>query len=282
MFYCWSDSMIVLALLQKPPCSWTTFISNRVSKIVDLVGIDCWKHVRSEHNSADIISRGVQPKDMIDNYLWWHGPSWLSAGGNDWEIESQREFHTEGERRSVKIFFTYFKDFEDVLVRFSSYSKALRVMAYVYRFISLLRRKTDSAAHAKISLNELQVVKRKLIIITQKVYFPEEYLNLTNGQPINSSSSLLNLHPFVDEEGLIRVGVGLPTPSSCLSVKDIPLFYHVVVCFIHQVTLHGRIQLKLRVLSAEFWIPRSRTLIKSVIGRCKTLLLQDYVCIASG
>ncbi|XP_075162761.1 uncharacterized protein LOC142235393 [Haematobia irritans] len=276
-FYCWSDSMIVLAWLQKPPCSWTTFISNRVSKIVDLVGVDCWRHVRSEHNPADIISRGVQPKDLIDNSLWWHGPSWLSDGGNDWEIESQREFSTEEERRSIKIFFTYIKNFEDVLVRFSSYSKALRVMAYVYRFISLLRRKFDSAADAKISFNELQVVKRKLIIITQKVYFPEEYLNLTNGQPINSSSSLLNLHPFVDEDGLIRVGGRLANAVFLSFSERHPIILpyncklsHLLVCFIHQVTLHGGIQLMLRVLRAEFWIPRSRTLIKSVIGRCKT------------
>ncbi|XP_065368821.1 uncharacterized protein LOC135961251 [Calliphora vicina] len=33
-FFTWSDSMIVLAWLQKPPNSWTTFVANRVSKIV--------------------------------------------------------------------------------------------------------------------------------------------------------------------------------------------------------------------------------------------------------
>ncbi|XP_075150682.1 uncharacterized protein LOC142224782 [Haematobia irritans] len=34
---CWTDSTIVLSWLSKPPCYWSTFVANRVSKIIDVV-----------------------------------------------------------------------------------------------------------------------------------------------------------------------------------------------------------------------------------------------------
>ena len=34
----WTDSTIVLAWLRKPPCTWSTFVANRVSSILQCVG----------------------------------------------------------------------------------------------------------------------------------------------------------------------------------------------------------------------------------------------------
>jgi len=75
-FY-WTDSTIVLAWLNKPPCKWTAFVANRVAKIAQTTDAGKWSHVRSEHNPADLASRGVLPQELINNSLWWHGPEWL-------------------------------------------------------------------------------------------------------------------------------------------------------------------------------------------------------------
>jgi len=32
------------------------------------------KHVRSEHNSADLASRGVSLRELVHSQLWWEGP----------------------------------------------------------------------------------------------------------------------------------------------------------------------------------------------------------------
>ncbi|XP_070138616.1 uncharacterized protein [Drosophila bipectinata] len=37
--YCWTDSTIVLAWLQKPACQWTTFVANRVTKITQFTDV---------------------------------------------------------------------------------------------------------------------------------------------------------------------------------------------------------------------------------------------------
>ncbi|XP_075162763.1 uncharacterized protein LOC142235394 [Haematobia irritans] len=274
-YACWSDSTIVLAWLQKPPASWTTFVSNRESKIVDLVGKDCWGHIASEHNPADILSRGLRAQELDGNTLWWHGPSFI-RDSNYGSFQSQDEFHTDEECRDITAHFSYISDFEDILVRFSSYSRALRVMAYVYKFISLLKGKSPPMVDLQVSFSELQFVKTSLVVVAQKVYFPKEYFSLTNDSPLPTSSKLLSLNPFIDKEGVIRVGGRLSNAISLSFNEKHPVilpneskFSRLLINFIHEITLHGGNQLMLRVLRSEFWIPRAKNLIRNVIRNCR-------------
>ncbi|XP_073831801.1 uncharacterized protein [Musca autumnalis] len=220
-YYCWSDSMIVLAWLQKPPSSWTTFVANRVSKIVDKVEKDKWRHVKSEFNPADLISRGIRPQDLIDNSLWWHGPSWLKSSSNQWE-RNDIEFVTEEEERKLKSYATFIKDYDDVLNRFSCYAKALRQMAYVFRFFDCLAKKKRFSTKF-LSSEELQIVKERLVVIAQKVYFKEEYYDLIKDNSISPKSHLLCLNPFVDEKGLMRVGGRLGNATSLSRSEKHPI-----------------------------------------------------------
>lgn len=76
--FCWNDSTIVLSWLAEPPCFWTTFVANRVSKIIQIINPSNWYHVMSESNSADLASRGVYPQELLI----------ISCGGMD-QIVSQ-------------------------------------------------------------------------------------------------------------------------------------------------------------------------------------------------
>jgi hypothetical protein len=62
----WTDSTIVLAWLAAPATRWKVYVANRVAEIQRLMEIEAgtWKHVSSENNPADIISRGVYPIDF--------------------------------------------------------------------------------------------------------------------------------------------------------------------------------------------------------------------------
>lgn len=77
--YLWSDSMIVLCWLQKEPSTLKTFVSHRVATIQELTETDQWRHVASEKNPADLISRGVNPDKLLENSLWFHGPDFLQV-----------------------------------------------------------------------------------------------------------------------------------------------------------------------------------------------------------
>ncbi len=73
--YCW---------LKKTPNSLKTFVSHRVSAINELVPSEYWKHVSTQHNPADLASRGVNPTALISSSLWWEGSPWLKRPPVQW------------------------------------------------------------------------------------------------------------------------------------------------------------------------------------------------------
>ncbi|XP_059217691.1 uncharacterized protein LOC131994814 [Stomoxys calcitrans] len=282
--FCWTDSTIVLSWLAKPPCCWNTFVANRVSRITQVVDPSKWSHVESEHNPADLASRGTYPSELINSKLWWNGPTWLSKDSKHWPKNTTKEIEeTDLEKKPIKVHFTYFQNFDDVLERFSSFSRALRVIAYVYRFYFNTHPKFRSNYHRsdnKITNSEILFVRKQLISIYQKAFYPNEYMVLSSKKTIPSTSPLLSLNPFVDAEGIMRV-CGRLELSPMLSYNErhpILLPYNcqysrLLIQFIHQISLHGGNQLVLRLVRTQYWIPKVQNLIKTTIHRCKTCII---------
>ncbi|GFW13756.1 integrase catalytic domain-containing protein [Trichonephila clavipes] len=71
----WTYSTIVLAWIKKYPSVLKPFVKNRISVIQHLTEVSSWKHVQSQENPADIISRGIDTDKIQDFVLWWYGPS---------------------------------------------------------------------------------------------------------------------------------------------------------------------------------------------------------------
>lgn len=286
---CWTDSTIVLSWLAKPPCYWTTFVANRVSKITQVISPIHWYHVKSESNPADLASRGIHPQDLLENELWWRGPHWLTNPSSTWS-KRYRPSHddTDLERKIVNVHFSYFNHFEDILDRFSSFPKALRVVAYVYRFLHRTHPKYRSnyAKETKIiSTSEILMVQNRLLSMSQKAFYPNEYAALSAKNSIASSSSLLSLNPFLDSEGILRI-CGRLASSPLLTYNErhpviLPYscqYSRLLVRFIHDISLHGGNQLVLRLVRTQFWIPKVKNLIKSIINHCKPCILYKRRC----
>ncbi|GFS63460.1 integrase catalytic domain-containing protein [Trichonephila clavipes] len=54
-------------------------VQNRVAKIQELYPNQLWRHVPSDQNPADLVSRGVDPDKLLQQNLWFNGPTFLSA-----------------------------------------------------------------------------------------------------------------------------------------------------------------------------------------------------------
>jgi hypothetical protein len=75
--FAWTDSRIVLSWLATPPHLLKIFVANRVSEITETIPFSMWRHVASDLNPGDCISRGLMPKQLLNFQLYWCGPPFI-------------------------------------------------------------------------------------------------------------------------------------------------------------------------------------------------------------
>ena len=153
----WTDSTIVLAWLRKPPCTWSTFVANRVSTISAITVRSDWFHVDTHSNPADLATRGLLPSDLISNNLWWNGPVWLLQPPNQWPFSKCELLDTQLEQKTIRTHVVYFKKFEDILERFSDLARAFRVIAYIFRFFHSCRPQLLKISHDSTVVNRAEI-----------------------------------------------------------------------------------------------------------------------------
>ncbi|XP_075170472.1 uncharacterized protein LOC142242835 [Haematobia irritans] len=224
--YCWTDSTIVRSWLRKTPSTWSTFVANRVCRIQENTGGQNWYHVRSEDNPADLGSRGVSPAELAVSSLWWHGPEWLCSASSQWDISDLTPLETDVEVRAVKTHASFFTNYEDILERFSSLDRALRVIAYIFRFYHRTHysHASRNVYHdTTLTATELKAVRLRLAVLSQRAHYPDECRFLMEKKPLGSRTSLLSLNPFLDEEGVMRLNGRLSRCPTCRIVSDIQL-----------------------------------------------------------
>lgn len=83
-----TDSMNILVWLQTAPDLLEKFILNRVCKIIYMTPNSLWQHVAGNQNPADCDSRGLNPSQVLDHPLWWHGPRFLTQCESSWPISN--------------------------------------------------------------------------------------------------------------------------------------------------------------------------------------------------
>lgn len=146
--YFWTDSMIVLYWLRRDPEDLQVYVSNRVGKIQAATDISQWRHIASESNPADLISRGTSPKELENNQLWWHGPQLISKPKRDWpdwlmtlSSDERQSSDTELKKAVVTDPFVGFmlqrrnQQLIEIMDYYGGLERALRITAYVIRFV---------------------------------------------------------------------------------------------------------------------------------------------------
>ncbi|GFX44219.1 uncharacterized protein TNCV_4120151 [Trichonephila clavipes] len=144
--------MIVLAWLRKEPMDLKTFVQNRVAKIQELYPNQLWRHVPSDQNPADLVSRGVDPDKLLQQNLWFNGPTFLS-GDDDYPNrtincrEKLDEYNSELKncvKEQIENFQSvlniHVNDFlNDLLNLSNNYITILRVLSFIFRFVENLK-----------------------------------------------------------------------------------------------------------------------------------------------
>jgi hypothetical protein len=115
-FYLWTDSSIVLTWIQGPPNKWKASVGHNVDMIQEETSSAIWRHVPTQSNSADLISRGTEPSTLSTSTPCWKGPhrssqkpsSWLatefSTPTDTWNSEMYMLHFYNSRRHYTKIF----------------------------------------------------------------------------------------------------------------------------------------------------------------------------------
>jgi len=160
--------------------------------------------VPSQSNPADLISRGIDPSTLTTSTLWWKGPQWLSQEPSSWPTT---EFNTPTEALEVrKVHVACLQIPEDTIQRFSKLHRLIRVIAYCRRFINNCRLPKADRQTTTLSAQDLDQAQTCCVKMVQQISYAQEMKNLMENQEVAATSSLKILHPFIDKEGLLRVG----------------------------------------------------------------------------
>ena len=201
----YTDSTITLAWIQAPTTHWTTFVANRVSKIQDSTDVNSWKHVKSDDNPADYLSRGLLPLELLQADRYWKGPSFLYLPKiNLEEPIILPDFDNIPERRQ-RVHSIVATTVGININNFSTFTRAQRAIAYCLRFLHNCQVKKHRVS-GPLLVSELQAAERTLITMVQKKFFPTEFNALESGKSIDKKSKLVSLNPFIDEYNVLRVG----------------------------------------------------------------------------
>ncbi len=276
----WTDSQIVLHWLssQKP---LKQFIHNRVKEINSLYPSTTWHYCPTSDNPADLLTRGVSADQLRSSSIWQHGPPWLTFD-NNWPRWSPTEMSTTqalattleepAEETSTQ---TAQQSGIHNLIDVSKHTRLnhlLRVTAYVFRFISNLR-KRNPPQHGTLTAKEIQEAERKWIQNTQSLAYTNEITNL-NSKTSKRLALVRQLRLYLDKNGLIRCGgrihnapVDELTKFPYLLPPKHP-FTNLVIEDIHRNQLHAGVNSTVTALRQKFWIPAARQSVKSVLRRC--------------
>ncbi|XP_018396617.1 PREDICTED: uncharacterized protein LOC108774886 [Cyphomyrmex costatus] len=197
----WSDSTIVLHWIHTHPYRLKTFVANRVTAIQEAMTSASWRHVSSQDNPADLLSRGIFPLQLINCTLWIHGPTWLSDDEQHWPKLTLTPIEIPEQRTTISL---KTEGSSDLLRRFSSLVRLRRVVAWCLRFINNCRSKHK--VQGNLISSELEHATSVIIKLVQSEAFSREIQSLEAGKTLKNNSKILSLHPFLDSIGILRVG----------------------------------------------------------------------------
>ncbi|XP_055623247.1 uncharacterized protein LOC129766684 [Toxorhynchites rutilus septentrionalis] len=280
--YFWSDSSVTLHWLRSPPNVWPTYVANRVAEIQQYTQGCEWKHVHGVDNPADLVSRGMTVEGFLNSDLWSRGPDWLSQPSQSWPISIPPGVPKEElEVKTIVAVTQASPTINPWFSRWSSYSRLLHIVGYCMRFVSNTRSKVRtqpsySAAPTShlLTVEEINKAKAYPTRLAQEDGYSAEIKQLKEGKPVAKQSHIRKMTPFFDPKGVLRVGGRLEFALMPYQAKHPALiptnhpFTHLIAEHFHRKLLHGGGRFLLTAIREEYWPPRGRRLVHSVVRNC--------------
>ena len=259
--FIWSDSLCCINWVQKREAlkSKNVFVKNRLKEITHYNLSITYKHVPTKKNPADFISRGLSYKLLKSNKSWFCGPKFLTDKTQWDEVGLECNFSQN---------LTFIPDLVSLfdINGYSEFNKVIRVTNYCFKFINKCK--------GNIKYDALKY----WLLHIQKKEFPEEISLLQTNNPkfkpgVNLSL-ISDLNLFLDSEGIIRCKGRISKSDLTYNSKNpvlLPRENHLtnlIIKDVHNRVHHMGISQTLNELRKNYWIPKGRVSVKSVLNTC--------------
>ena len=271
----WVDSTIVLQYIYNESKRFKVFVGNRVSEIRENSEPEQWHHVSGEENPADDITRGLDISEMGPASRWVNGPEFLSKDPSEWPKSPDILCvdNNDPEVRPCTVLAVVVSPFLEFLERSAFWMKAVRVCAWILRFISISRKLPVRRVQYLVA-SELQSAKDIIFKLTQRQWYGNEVSALEKEHAIHRNSSLLQLRPFLSEDGLLKVGGRLKHANIPTSAKHQIILpgkswvSRMLVQHYHQKDAEVGLNHMMASLRLRYWIVGCRALVKGYLRSC--------------
>ncbi|GFW95012.1 integrase catalytic domain-containing protein [Trichonephila clavipes] len=279
--FLWCDSTITLSWINNPPVKGNQFVQHRVGKIHALTSKESCHHIPGKLNPADWATRGLYPKQLLENSEWVAGPKWLHdfhPSSNSFIPFSEQpvslvpidQFESLSDSAVLSTGVDYSLSFLD---KFSSYMKVVRTVAWIFRFYH--NSKSVSKVTGPLYTHELETSIKKVVKLLQNGEYHTELTLLKCNKHLPKSSKLQSLNVFLDSEGILRVGGRLRLQQTLKFEQKHPMlipkehhFTSLVIRHFHRVNFHAGQELVLSLIRQQFWIPHGKSAVKKELRNC--------------
>ncbi|GFV53907.1 uncharacterized protein TNCV_166741 [Trichonephila clavipes] len=165
----------------------------------------------------------------------------------------------------------------------NDYFKIIRVLSFICRFVYNCKSK-ESKRIGPLDLEELKKAEQLLLKLVQKEEFKVEMNGIQNSAMVSSNSRVKTLNPFIDSEGILRVGGRLRNSDINYNQK-FPILLpskhkltYLIVEYFHKKFLHSGPQSLLYQIRQNFWILNGRNICRKVVHNCVICCKANPTC----
>ena len=231
-------------------------------------------------NPADWGTRGTEIEDLIPDSLWFKGPEILYQTTESIENPQIPDLPEEDkELKQSQVHIKTLQTKQDFIgfENYSSWSKLVAVMGWIKRFISNCKiriKKEKEINLSNLTSNEIRRAEEETEKIVQKeVYFKEIKL-IEENQQLHKQSHLIKFSPFLDENGVLRVGGRLKNAKllySAMHQMILPSNHQIsklLIAHFQKKYAHCGRKYLLGIIRQTFWIIKGRSLLRSLLAKC--------------
>ena len=268
----WSDSKIVLNWIKREPKDFKIFVANRLAEIRENSNCTEWKWIPTLENPADDGTRTAS-NALKTGSRWLSGPSFLRENETHWPKEKNQftDFHTESQqelKQQAVICVTTIKVLEIDFSRFSSWSRLIATIIRVIKAIDIFK-KRDS-----VHIDRLKRAEEICFKQSQSVVFAREIDALKHSRPVSKDSRIINLNPFLDENGILRsesrisnfIENDVRTRAVILDEKETAV--GLLIKKFHEKYYHVGHETVVNEIRQRYWVIGLRKGVRSVVARC--------------